>query len=281
MKLSIGFSPCPNDTFIFDALVHGKIDTEGLEFEPVLADVEALNQGAFAQRLDITKLSYHALGHVLENYALLHSGSALGRNCGPLLIAREAIPQDQIAAKKIAIPGKYTTANFLFSIAFPDAKFREERLFSDIENDVLSGRVDVGLIIHESRFTFQEKGLVQLMDLGEYWEQTTGLPIPLGGIAVRRNLPIAVQQKVDRVLRRSVAYAQAHPESSLDYVRQHAQEMDPAVMYQHIGLYVNDFTLNLGEEGRGAVERLFGLARERALIPPAAMGIFVETPVYP
>lgn len=281
MKLSIGFSPCPNDTFIFDALVHGKIDTEGLEFEPVLADVEALNQGAFAQRLDITKLSYHALGHVLDNYALLHSGSALGRNCGPLLIAREAIPQDQIAAKKIAIPGKYTTANFLFSIAFPDAKFREERLFSDIENDVLSGRVDVGLIIHESRFTFQEKGLVQLMDLGEYWEQTTGLPIPLGGIAVRRNLPIAIHQKVDRVLRRSVAYAQAHPESSLDYVRQHAQEMDTAVMYQHIGLYVNDFTLDLGEEGRGAVERLFGLARERALIPPAAMGIFVETPVYP
>lgn len=281
MKLSIGFSPCPNDTFIFDALVHGKIDTEGLEFEPVLADVEALNQGAFAQRLDITKLSYHALGHVLDNYALLHSGSALGRNCGPLLIAREAIPQDQIAAKKIAIPGKYTTANFLFSIAFPDAKFKEERLFSDIENDVLSGRVDVGLIIHESRFTFQEKGLVQLMDLGEYWEQTTGLPIPLGGIALRRNLPIAIHQKVDRVLRRSVAYAQAHPESSLDYVRQHAQEMDTAVMYQHIGLYVNDFTLDLGEEGRGAVERLFGLARERALIPPAAMGIFVETPVYP
>lgn len=278
MKLSIGYSPCPNDTFIFDALVHGKIDTEGLEFEPVLADVEALNQGAFAQRLDITKLSYHALGHVLNHYALLHSGSALGRNCGPLLIAREAIPKDQIAAKKIAIPGKYTTANFLFSIAFPDAKLKEERLFSDIENDVLSGRADIGLIIHESRFTFQEKGLVQLMDLGEYWEQTTGLPIPLGGIAVRRNLPIEIQQKVDRVLHRSVAYAQAHPEASLDYVRQHAQEMDTAVMYQHIGLYVNDFTLDLGKEGRIAVERLFGMARERSLISPTEMGIFVETP---
>ncbi|NUN99501.1 MAG: 1,4-dihydroxy-6-naphthoate synthase [Saprospiraceae bacterium] len=267
MKLSIGYSPCPNDTFIFDALVHGKIDTEGLEFEPVLADVEALNQGAFAERLDITKLSYHALGHVLNRYALLHAGSALGRNCGPLLIARTAIPQDQIAAKKIAIPGRYTTANFLFSIAFPDAANKEERLFSDIENDVLSGRADVGLIIHESRFTFQEKGLVQLMDLGEYWEQTTGLPIPLGGIAVRRSLPLEVQQTVDRVLHRSVAFARQNPLAPLDYVRRHAQEMDTEVMYRHIDLYVNEFTLDLGAEGRMAVERLFGMAQERGLIP--------------
>ncbi len=274
MKLSLGFSPCPNDTFIFDALVHGKIDTEGLEFEVVLADVEALNQGAFAQRLDVTKLSYHALGHLLNNYALLQAGSALGRNCGPLLIAKQPIPREEIPTKKIAIPGKYTTANFLFSIAFPDAQQKEERLFSDIEADVLSGRADIGLIIHESRFTYAEKGLVKLMDLGEYWEQTTGLPIPLGGIVVRRNLPLEVQQKVDRVLRRSVAYAQAHPESSLEYVRQYAQEMDPVVMYQHIGLYVNDFTLDLGEEGRVAVEHLFHIAVEKGLIP-AFDGVFV------
>lgn len=267
MKLSIGFSPCPNDTFIFDALVHHKIDTEGLEFEVVMADVEALNQAAFAQQLDITKLSYHALGHMLNNYALLNAGSALGHNCGPLLIAREAIAKDQIATKKIAIPGKYTTANFLFSLAFPDALQKEETVFSDIENAVLDGRADIGLIIHESRFTFQQKGLVELMDLGVFWEATTGFPIPLGGIVVRRSLPLEVQGKVDRVLRRSVAFAQTHPEASLDFVRQHAQEMETAVMYQHIGLYVNDFTLDLGEEGRAAVKHLFSMALERKLIP--------------
>ncbi len=276
MKLSIGFSPCPNDTFIFDAMVHGKIDTEGLEFEVVLADVEALNQGAFAKSLDITKLSYHALGYALNDYALLHSGSALGRNCGPLLIAREAIPLHQVVSKKIAIPGKYTTANFLFSIAFPDALQKEERLFSEIESDVQSGRADIGLIIHESRFTFQDKGLVQLMDLGEYWEQRTGLPIPLGGIAVRRDLPQEIQQKVDRVLRRSVAHAQQNPEAPLEYVRQHAQEMNTDVMYQHIGLYVNEFTLDLGAEGRAAVERLFSMALEKKLIPAFEGRMFVE-----
>lgn len=267
MKLSIGFSPCPNDTFIFDALVHHKIDTEGLEFEVVMADVEALNQAAFAQQLDITKLSYHALGHMLNNYALLNAGSALGRNCGPLLIAREAIAKDQIATKKIAIPGKYTTANFLFSLAFPDALQKEETVFSDIENAVLDGRADIGLIIHESRFTFQQKGLVELMDLGVFWEETTSFPIPLGGIVVRRSLPLEVQQKVDRVLRRSVAFAQSNPEAPLDFVRRHAQEMETAVMYQHIGLYVNDFTLDLGEEGRAAVTHLFSMALERKLIP--------------
>lgn len=275
MKLSLGFSPCPNDTFIFYAMIHGKVDTEGLNFEVHYADVEALNQGAFEQRLDITKLSYHAYAYAMENYALLNAGSALGNNCGPLLIAKQPMSEQEIADAHIAIPGKYTTANLLLGLAYPTAKNKTPFLFSEIEDAVLEGQVDAGLIIHENRFTYQDKGLVKLIDLGEYWEANFKAPIPLGGIVIKRNLPKSVQEKVDRVLRRSVQYAWANPDHSQSYVAEHAQEMDPKVMQQHIDLYVNHFTEDLGKEGTQAIERLFATAREREVFVTPDLPLFI------
>ena len=255
MKLTLGFSPCPNDTFIFDALVHHKIDTEGLEFEVIFADVEQLNKWAFQSKLDITKLSYNAFTHCVNDYALLDSGSAIGNNCGPVLIKK---PNTILTKEsKIAIPGKYTTANMLLNIAFPNHQNKVEMLFSEIENKVLEGRVDAGLIIHENRFTYQEKGLEKVKDLGEFWEEETGLPIPLGGIVVKRALPLATQQKIERVLRKSVEYAFENPNSSADYVKCHAQEMEKQVLDAHIALYVNDYSISLGDQGRKAVQLLF------------------------
>jgi 1,4-dihydroxy-6-naphthoate synthase len=276
MKLSLGFSPCPNDTFIFDAMIHQKVDTEGLEFDVLLADVEELNQRAFSQSIDVTKLSYHAYGHLVEHFALLDAGSALGNKVGPLLIALHPIAKQDIPQARIAIPGKYTTANFLLSLAYPTAQQKTEMLFSDIENAVLQGQMDAGLIIHENRFTYASRGLVKLLDLGEYWEESTGLPIPLGGIVVNRQLPLEIQQKVNRVMARSVAFAQANPSASLDFVKAHAQEMEESVMYQHINLYVNNFTLDLGERGRAAIAHLFAVAREKGVIPDSEQALFVS-----
>jgi len=255
MKLTLGFSPCPNDTFIFDALVHHKIDTEGLEFEVIFADVEQLNKWAFQRKLDITKLSYNAFTHCVNDYALLDSGSAIGNNCGPLLIKK---PNTILTKEsKIAIPGKHTTANMLLNIAFPNHQNKVEMLFSEIENKVLEGRVDAGLIIHETRFTFQDKGLIKVKDLGKFWEEETGLPIPLGGIVINRNLPFEIQKKFERVLRKSVEYAFENRESSSEFVIVHAQEMETEVIDAHINLYVNKFSISLGEVGRRAVEKVF------------------------
>ena len=255
MKLTLGFSPCPNDTFIFDALVHHKIDTEGLEFDVVFADVEQLNVWALEGKLDITKLSFNAFTHCVHDYALLDSGSALGRNCGPLLIKK---PTTTLTSEsKIAIPGKYTTANMLLGIAYPEYQNKVEMLFSEIEDEVINGSVDVGLIIHENRFTYQEKGLEKVRDLGEFWEKETGLPIPLGGIVINRNLPFEIQKKFERVLRKSVEYAFENRESSSEFVIVHAQEMETEVIDAHINLYVNEFSISLGEVGRRAVEKVF------------------------
>jgi len=276
MKLTLGFSPCPNDTFLFDALVHGKIDTEGLEFSVVLGDVEELNQRAFAGELDITKLSYHAYAYALSDYVLLNAGSALGRNCGPLLIGRKSLSTAEVEAGTIAIPGKFTTANFLLSLAYPNATKKEAVLFSEIEELVATGEKTTGLIIHESRFTYAEKGLVKIQDLGEFWESETGLPIPLGGIVIRRTIDLATQQKVNRVLARSVRYARQFPKQTMDYVRPHAQEMEDKVMLQHINLYVNDFTEDLGLAGRKAVQKLFALAKERGVIEDFPEGLFMS-----
>jgi 1,4-dihydroxy-6-naphthoate synthase len=275
MKLTLGFSPCPNDTFIFDALIHGRIDTEGLEFEVFLGDVEELNRRAGAADLDITKLSYHAYAHLTNEYVLLDAGSALGNNCGPLLIAKKSIPAQDIPNLSIAIPGKLTTANFLLSLAYPEAKNKIEMLFSDIEGAVLSGVVDAGLIIHENRFTYLEKGLVKLIDLGEFWEQTTGMPIPLGGIVIKRNLPDEIIQKVNRCIRRSVEHAWANPNDAESFIAQHAQEIDPAVRQQHIDLYVNQFSADLGEQGRNAVNHLFQFALQNGIIPVQDKPIFI------
>ena len=255
MKLTLGFSPCPNDTFIFDALVHNKIDTEGLEFEVVFADVEQLNKWALDGELDVTKLSYHAFTYCVNNYVLLDSGSALGNNCGPLLIKK---PETILTSEsKIAIPGKYTTANMLLGIAFPEHQNKVEALFSEIEDAILTNKVDAGLIIHENRFTYKDKGLEKVKDLGELWEEETQLPIPLGGIVVKRELPLVIQQKIERVLRKSVEYALENPNSSADYVLCHAQEIEKEVIDAHINLYVNDYSVSLGKKGRKAVEMVF------------------------
>jgi 5,8-dihydroxy-2-naphthoate synthase len=278
MTLSLGFSPCPNDCFMFDAIVHRRIDAEGLQFSVCLADVEALNKAAFAGEIDVTKLSYHAFAHCASSYVLLDAGSALGRNCGPLLVSKRPISKDEVAAGKlrIAIPGKYTTANFLLGLAFPDARDRTELVFSAIEPALLSGEYDVGLIIHESRFTYEAKGLKKIIDLGEFWEGETGAPIPLGGIVVNRSLPDDVKQRVNRVLRRSVEYAFAHRAASLPFVREHAQEMSEEVIYRHIDLYVNEYSVDLGAEGRRAVELLFERARAAGIIPEERQDLFLD-----
>jgi len=256
MTLTLGFSPCPNDTFIFDALVNKKIDTEGLDFEVHLEDVETLNQWAMAGRLDASKISYGVLPLVSDKYHLLDAGGALGKGVGPLLIAKRPISAADIPHCTVAIPGQRTTAHLLFSLAYPEARNKEFMIFSSIEEAVLSGKVDCGVIIHENRFTYQQKGLVRLADLGEFWEAATGAPIPLGGILLRKDHDPALAQKVNRLIRKSLEYAFAHYPQLPDYVRQHSQEMDEQVMRQHIDLYVNNYSLSLGEDGRRAVDTL-------------------------
>ncbi|MGE0443969.1 MAG: 1,4-dihydroxy-6-naphthoate synthase [Vicinamibacterales bacterium] len=278
MTLTLGYSPCPNDCFIFDAIVHRRIDLEGLEFEVHLADVEALNRAAFAGEADITKLSYHAYAYCVDRYVLLDAGSALGRNCGPLLISKRPVSQHDVAGGglHIAIPGRYTTANFLLGLAFPAATRTSELLFSDIEQALLDERFDAGLIIHENRFTYEAKGLRKIVDLGEFWEGETGAPIPLGGIVISRAIPDDVKHAVNRVIRRSVEYAFSNREASLPYVRAHAQEMSEEVMYKHIDLYVNRFSVDLGQEGRAAVELLFKRAASTGTIPAPGRPLFLS-----
>jgi 1,4-dihydroxy-6-naphthoate synthase len=278
MTLTLGFSPCPNDCFMFDAIVNRRIDLEGLDFSIELADVEALNQAAFAGGVDVTKLSYHAYAYCADAYVLLDAGSALGRNCGPLLISKRPIAPEAVAAGglRIAIPGAFTTANFLLGLAFPAAQNKTPVLFSAIEPAVLNGEYDAGLIIHENRFTYEAKGLKKIIDLGEFWERETGAPIPLGGIVVKRSLSDDVKRAVNRIVRRSVEYAFANRSDSLPFVRAHAQEMSEEVMYRHIDLYVNQYSIDLGADGRRAVERLFDRARATGIIPEVRRGLFLS-----
>jgi 1,4-dihydroxy-6-naphthoate synthase len=267
MKITLGFSPCPNDCFIFDAIVNKRIDLEGLEFDIKMEDVETLNRWAVEGKLDSTKLSFHAYSYLTEMYQLMHAGSALGFNCGPLLISKKEFTIEEVKSNKlkIAIPGKLTTAHFLFSIAFPNAINKTEMVFSEIENAVLSGEYDAGLIIHENRFTYEQKGLKKIIDLGEFWESLIHAPIPLGGIVIKRNLPLDVKQKVDRIIRKSVEYAFAHPADSKSFIKEHAQEMDEAVMQKHIDLYVNQYSIDLGDLGKKAVHLLMNKALEIGL----------------
>jgi 1,4-dihydroxy-6-naphthoate synthase len=275
MKLTLGFSPCPNDTFIFDAMVHGRIDTEGLEFDYFLSDVEELNRKAFASEVDITKMSYHAYAYVAENYLILDSGSALGHRNGPLLISKKNTGTSGMADKKIAIPGRYTTANLLLSIAWPEAVNKIEYLFSDIERALLDDEVEAGLIIHETRFTYKKKGLHKLADMGEYWEQFTGLPIPLGAIVINKNIPGDVALKVNRIVRRSLEYAYKDSFASYDFVAGNAREMDSTVMNNHIKLYVNEYSLDLGNKGKEAITELFRIASGKGVIPQIPERIFL------
>lgn len=275
--ITLGFSPCPNDCFIFDALIHKRIDTEGIDFEIKMEDVETLNRWAVEGKLDITKLSFHAFAYLTDVYQLLHAGSALGFNCGPLLISKREINIEDVKSDKlkIAIPGKLTTANFLLSLAFPAAVNKTELVFSEIENAVLSGEFDAGLIIHENRFTYEQKGLKKIIDLGEYWESLIHAPIPLGGIVIKRNLPDELKHKIDRLIKKSVEYAFANPLASKDFVKCHAQEMDETVMQKHIDLYVNQYSVELGELGEQAVELMMNKAKELQLIRDIREDLFV------
>lgn len=254
MKLTIGFSPCPNDTFIFDALINKKMDTGDLEFEAILEDVQTLNEWAKDGRLDITKISYGVLPLLLNDYVLLNAGGALGKGVGPLLISKyEVRKMNDINNMHIAIPGENTTAHMLFSLAFPKAKHKHFTIFSAIENSVLNHEADAGVIIHENRFTYEQKGLLKVMDLGEYWEQRTGLPIPLGGIVVKKKFDVQLQSRVNDLIRQSIEHAFANYPSIPAYVQQHSQEMDETVMRRHIDLYVNNYSLDLGQDGKKAV----------------------------
>ena len=281
MKLSLGFSPCPNDTFIFDALIHHKIDTEGLDFEVFFDDVETLNQKATRGELDITKLSFHAFAHVADQYALLDAGSALGFGVGPLLICKKEkfLQSEELNAENsslsVAIPGQLTTANFLLGIAFPNLKHKKVMVFSEIEDALIQHKIDLGLIIHENRFTYADKGLHKIVDLGSYWEKLTGCAIPLGGIVVNRNLDRELQLKVNRLIRKSVEFAFENPKSGIDFISSHAQAMDEAVMYKHIELYVNKYSINLGAEGRKAIDILFKMAQEKGIIPEISKDLYV------
>ncbi len=277
MKLKLGFSPCPNDTFIFDAMVHGRIDTEGLEFDFFLSDVEELNRKAMCSEVDITKMSFHAYAYAAQNYQILDAGSALGYRNGPLLISSRIIGPSELDEARIAIPGKYTTANLLFSILWPDATKKTEFIFSEIEDALLENKVDAGLIIHETRFTYFKRGFHKIADLGEYWEKLTGLPIPLGTIVINRNIPHDVAMKVNRIIRRSLEYAYHDSFACYDFVSSNAKDMDSTVMNNHIKLYVNEYTIDLGDRGKDAIKELFRMAVEKRIIPPLPDNIFLNS----
>ncbi len=267
---SLAFSPCPNDTFIFAALVNGWIDMEGLSFDYELADVEELNMLAIKGRVDMIKVSFYAWLAMRDRYELLESGSALGTGNGPLLIARKRIPlhrhtgNDTVAVYqmpdiRVALPGEHTTAHLLFNLAFPQVTTKEFMVFNEIEDAVLSGVVDAGVIIHENRFTYEQRGLIKLLDLGEFWEERSASPIPLGGIIAKRHLGEETLGKLNRIMRRSVQFAMKNPDQVMDFVKAHAQEMNEDVIRKHINLYVNRFTLDLGDDGSRAIQTLIDI----------------------
>lgn len=254
--MTVGFSPCPNDTFIFDAMVNRKIDTEGLDIDYEIADVEKLNCKALNNELDMTKLSFLTYFKVKNQFSLLDSGSALGRNCGPILISKKKYSANELKNLKVAIPGINTTANLLLTIAFPDIHNKIEMLFSDIEDAIILEEADAGVIIHENRFTYQDKGFIKIIDLGEYWEKITGYPLPLGCIAVKNDLNVDTKHALSRIMKRSVEFALQYPESSMNFIKTLSQTISDEVIKKHIRLYVNDFTVDLGAEGRNAIDRL-------------------------
>jgi 1,4-dihydroxy-6-naphthoate synthase len=273
-QLSLGYSPCPNDTFIFYALVHGKVAFPGFRINEQLEDVETLNQLALSGQLDLTKVSYHAFGHLRDEYALLHSGGALGRGCGPLVIAREPCEMSQLRGRKIAIPGELTTANLLLQLYGEGFDNCIAMPFDQVMPAIKQGEVDAGIIIHESRFTYQQQGFANILDLGAWWEEDSGCPIPLGGILARRSLGNDAITAIDRALRSSIEYAYANTQETQSYIKCHAQELDEQVINSHIDLYVNDYSLDLGASGIAAVETLLRRAQERGLIPLSVQPLF-------
>ena len=277
MKLTLGYSPCPNDTFIFGALATGKVKLSGIDWEIRLADVETLNEWALEGKLSASKISYHAYIYAQDRYVLSRSGSALGRGCGPLLITTPD-HADNLDMQKatVAMPGKLTTAHLLSRLKYPTMKHVQQMVFSDIEQAVSEGNAQAGVIIHENRFTYQDHGLVSLQDLGAFWEEQTGMPIPLGGIGIRRDLSLTLQRQIQQAIRASLEYAYAHPDEIMPYVSEYAQEMDVKVMRQHIDLYVNDYSLDLGEEGMLAVQILLEKAKNIGITPSIVEPVFVQ-----
>ena len=269
-NLSIGYSPCPNDTFVFYALVHGKIDTGDLGFKEILLDVETLNKMALHSRLDMTKVSYHAFGYLREDYCLLRSGSAIGRGCGPLVVAKENYEMKDLKGKRIAIPGRLTTANLLFQLYNSELGIYPVYVivlpFDRIMDSVKRGYADAGLIIHEGRFTYPLYELRKVVDLGEWWESNTGLPLPLGGIIAKKNLGEDLIEKIDSLIKKSIEYSLNQREEPKTYIKQHSQELEDEVIEQHINLYVNDYSLDIGEEGLSALRELFRRAEIRGII---------------
>jgi 1,4-dihydroxy-6-naphthoate synthase len=274
--IKLGFSPCPNDTFAFDALINNKIDTEGIDFICEAEDIEQLNLRAMDEDLDMAKVSFHAFLHLAPKYQLLDAGSALGSNCGPLLISKKNYSNEEISDLAVAIPGKYTTAALLLKYAFPMVSELHEFRFNHIEQRILKDTVEAGVIIHESRFTYQEKGLIKLADLGEIWEQNTGFPIPLGGIVVKRDMPDELKARLNHIMRSSVEYAMQNPVSSAEFIREHATEMDDEVIRKHIQLYVNHYTQSLGSRGKDAIRFLFDYAVTSKIIDEIPEGLFVQ-----
>lgn len=272
--LTLGYSPCPNDTFIFNALIHGLVPCDGISFTERLEDVETLNRLAMESALDLTKISYHALGHVRDRYVLLHSGGALGRGCGPLVVAQQPTTMDRLRDQTILIPGELTTAHLLLQLHGDGFNKVKSLPFDQIIPALARKEAAAGVIIHESRFTYQQLGLHQVLDLGQWWEQLTSLPIPLGGILARRSLSHDVIEKIDFALRASVNYAQQHPQAAMDYIRSHAQELSDTVTHEHIQLYVNEFSVNLGDEGVAAVQELLNRAEQQGLIPRCDLPLF-------
>jgi len=271
--ISLGYSPCPNDTYIFYGLVRNKIQGAPI-FEEVLEDIETLNRLAMDDKLDMTKISFHALAHLRDRYCLLHSGGALGSGCGPLVISSQ--PLADLTGKRIAIPGKLTTAALLLRLFNPALDDLVVLPFHEIMDATQKGDVDAGVIIHESRFTYPDYGLHKVIDLGEWWEESTGHPIPLGGILVRRDLGTETIQRIDRSLRNSIEYAHANPDAIKGYIHQHAQEMDEQVMQQHIDLYVNDYTLDYMADGEAAITDLFDRAEKAGIVPPSNLPLFID-----
>ena len=278
-SLTLGYSPCPNDTFIFYALIHDKIDTKNLKFKETLLDVETLNQKALHTELDLTKISYHAFGHMRKNYCLLRAGGALGRGCGPLVIAKNEYAMEELQGKKIAIPGKLTTAYLLLQLYNPDFRLQTSDLlempFDKIIDAVAKEEVDAGLIIHESRFTYPSYGLKQIIDLGEWWEKQTGHPIPLGGIIAKRSLGEGLNKKINKTIKSSIEYAFSNRSEPMDYIKKHSQELSDEVINQHINLYVNNYSLDVGQDGEKAVIALLSRAEEAGIIPKVKQEIFV------
>ena len=274
--LTLGYSPCPNDTFIFHALTHGLVATPGFAIRERLEDVETLNRLALEGILDLTKVSYHALGHLRERYALLRSGGALGRGCGPLVIATRPLAMAELRGRRIAIPGELTTANLLLQLSGEGFDNVVAMPFDRIVPALRAGEAEAGVIIHETRFTYQQAGFHAVQDLGAWWEAETGLPIPLGGILARRDLGPELIGAVGAAIRASLEYARTHPGAARSYIREHAQELDAAVTDAHIALYVNDFSLDLGDEGIRAVNTLLARAEARGLIPPCDLPLFVS-----